>query len=75
MAKRAQRIILQYDRRVIPVFDEVIKLLRHPVQQDKAQEMRAFLCTDLREAPIFDQQSVSSMDAQGPLDAGASIWD
>ena len=54
MAKQAQDLIQQYDRRVIPIFDEVIKLLAHPVQRDKAQEMRAFLRTNIREAPIFE---------------------
>ena len=67
VAQRVRGILQQYDRRVIPAFNEIIKLLQHPVQQEKAEEMRPFLRTDSREVPIFDQHSVSSMDSQGPL--------
>ena len=65
LAKRAQGIL----HRVIPAFNEIVKLLQHPVQRDEAQEMRPFLRTDPREVPIFDQQSVSS---RGPLLPGES---
>ena len=68
LAKRAQGIL----HRVIPAFNEIVKLLQHPVQRDEAQEKRPFLRTDPREVPIFDQQSVSS---RGPLLPGESVWD
>ena len=37
----------QYDRRVIPAFIEIIKLLQHPVLQEKAEEMRPFYARTL----------------------------
>ena len=34
VAQRIRGILQQYDRRVIPAFNEIIKLLQHPVQQE-----------------------------------------
>ena len=40
---------------MILIFDDIIGLLEHPVQREKAQEMRAFLRTVPSEVPLFDQ--------------------
>ena len=47
VAQRVRGMLQQYDRRVIPAFIEIIKLLQHPVLQEKAEEMRPFYARTL----------------------------